>query len=128
MNMTVTFNSYADIEEFVQKFGAPIKEAAPAKEVAPIKEAAPAKEVAPKQTKPAEEKPAEEKPAEAEAAPEAKKIGETEVKLLLSAKLKAGKKQEVKDLFTKYGVEKLSELISSKPESLPQFYADTEVI
>ena len=115
MNMTVTFNSYADIEEFVQKFGAPIKEAAPAKEVAPIK--------APKQTKPAEEK-----PAEAEAVPEAKKIGETEVKLLLSSKLKAGKKQEVKDLFAKYGVEKLSELISSKPESLPQFYADAEVI
>ena len=126
MNMTVVFNSYADIEEFVQKFGAPIKEAAPIKETAPIKEAAPAK--VPEQTKPAEEKPAEEKPAEAEAVPEAKKIGETEVKLLLSAKLKAGKKQEVKDLFTKYGVEKLSELISSKPESLPQFYADAEVI
>ena len=126
MNMTVTFNSYADIEEFVQKFGAPIKEAAPIKETAPIKEAAPAK--VPEQTKPAEEKPAPEKPAEEKPAPESKKIGETEAKLLLSSKLKAGKKQEVKDLFTKYGVEKLSELISSKPESLPQFYADAEVI
>lgn len=55
-------------------------------------------------------------------------IGETEVRVLLSEKLKAGKKAQVKKLFTKYGVEKLSELIEQHPDKLEEIYKEAEGI
>ena len=55
-------------------------------------------------------------------------IDETAVKVLLAEKLKAGKKSEVKELFAKYGVEKLSELIEQHPDKLDEFYAKAGVI
>lgn len=68
--------------------------------------------------------------AQAPAAAPAKKsdIGETEVRVLLSEKLKAGKKAQVKKLFTKYGVEKLSELIEQHPDKLEELYKEAEGI
>lgn len=55
-------------------------------------------------------------------------VSETDVKLLLSEKLKAGKKAEVKELFGQYGVEKLSELIEKHPDKLGDFYKEAEGI
>lgn len=55
-------------------------------------------------------------------------IDETEVRVLLSEKLKAGKKAQVKKLFTKYGVEKLSELIEQHPDKLEEIYKEAEGI
>ena len=57
-----------------------------------------------------------------------KSVDESQVKVLLSEKLKAGKKAEVKELFGKYGVEKLSELIEKHPDKLAEFYSDAEGI
>lgn len=94
-----------------------------------------AKKSPPKTEKPAEEAPAQsDEPAEelpfAEDKKEAPAAGVTEsqVKVRLSEKLKAGKKAEVKELFGKYGVEKLSELIEKHPDKLDEFYKDAEGI
>lgn len=94
-----------------------------------------AKKSSPKTEKPAEEAPAQsDEPAEelpfAEDKKEAPAAGVTEsqVKVRLSEKLKAGKKAEVKELFGKYGVEKLSELIEKHPDKLDEFYKDAEGI
>lgn len=94
-----------------------------------------AKRSSPKTEKPAEEAPAQsDEPAEelpfAEDKKEAPAAGVTEsqVKVRLSEKLKAGKKAEVKELFGKYGVEKLSELIEKHPDKLDEFYKDAEGI
>ncbi len=152
MQITVTFDSLEEINEFASKVwigGLDQEKAAPtkkelnetAKKTAEIINRAEAKEEAeeaPKKTEakkssPKEEKPQEEAPAkqdeapkkEAPAAPEA---SESQVKVLLSEKLKAGKKAEVKELFSKYGVEKLSELIEKHPDKLGEFYKDAEVI
>ena len=93
------------------------------------------KKSSPKTEKPAEEAPAQsDEPAEelpfAEDKKEAPAAGVTEsqVKVRLSEKLKAGKKAEVKELFGKYGVEKLSELIEKHPDKLDEFYKDAEGI
>lgn len=93
------------------------------------------KKSSPKTEKPAEEAPAQsDEPAEelpfAEDKKEAPAAGVTEsqVKVRLSEKLKAGKKAEVKELFGKYDVEKLSELIEKHPDKLDEFYKDAEGI
>ena len=53
---------------------------------------------------------------------------ESDLKLLLSGKLKAGKKAEVKELFTKYGVSCLTDLIEKEKENIDAIYAEAEVI
>lgn len=94
-----------------------------------------AKKSSPKTEKPAEEAPAQsDEPAEELPFTEDKKeapaagVTESQVKVRLSEKLKAGKKAEVKELFGKYGVEKLSELIEKHPDKLDEFYKDAEGI
>ena len=154
MQIVVTFNDFEEMEAFAQKV---LEKKQPltakelnesAKKTAEIINAAEAKEEAEKKAKkeeakkssPKEEKPAEEAPAKSEEPAEelpfaedkkeepAAEVGETEVKVLLSKKLKAGKKAEVKELFGKYGVEKLSELIEKHPEKLGAFYKEAEEI
>ena len=124
MQITVTFDS---LEEFKEYMGieSPSKIAQAPQEDPKKSEAKKAPE---KVEKPAEEAPA--KQDEAPAAAPAKKsgIGETEVRVLLSEKLKAGKKAQVKKLFTKYGVEKLSELIEQHPDKLEEIYKEAEGI
>ena len=121
MKITVTFDSLEEFQVYMNT-GAP----APATQTA---QEAP-KKPAPKKVPEKVEKPAEEVPAKAEEAPAAEKsdIGETDVKVLLSEKLRAGKKAQVKELFTKYGVEKLSELIEQHPDKLEELYKDAEGI
>ena len=146
MQIVVTFNDFEEMEAFAQKV---LEKKQPltakelnesAKKTAEIINAAEAKEEAEKKAKkeeakkssPKEEKAAEEAPAQSDEPAKkeepAAEVGETEVKVLLSEKLKAGKKAEVKELFGKYGVEKLSELIEKHPEQLGAFYKEAEEI
>lgn len=110
MKITVTFDSLEEFQVYMNT-GAPAPAAQTAQE-AP-------KKPAPKKV-----------PEKVEEAPAAEKsdIGETEIKVLLSEKLKAGKKAQVKELFTKYGVEKLSELIEQHPDKLEELYKEAEGI
>ena len=140
MQIVVTFNDFEEMEAFAQKV---LEKKQPltakelnesAKKTEAIINAAEAKEEAKKKAKkeeakkssPKTEKPAEEAPAQSDEP--AADVGETEVKVLLSKKLKAGKKAEVKELFGKYGVEKLSELVEKHPEKLGAFYKEAEEI
>ena len=121
MQITVTFDS---LEEFKEYMGIE----SPSK-IAQAPQEAPKKSEAKKAPEKVE-KPAEEAPAKQDEAPAAapSDIGETEVRVLLSEKLKAGKKAQVKKLFTKYGVEKLSELIEQHPDKLEEIYKEAEGI
>ena len=121
MKITVTFDSLEEFQAYMNT-----GEPAPATQTAQEAPKKPAPKKAPEKV----EKTAEEVPAKAEEAPAAEKsdIGETEVKVLLSEKLKAGKKAQVKELFTKYGVEKLSELIEQHPDKLEELYKEAEGI
>ena len=82
---------------------------------------------------PKEEKPAEEAPAQSDEAPEkdeapADDISESDLKILLSKKLKAGKKAKVKELFEGYGVDSLSGLIEKHPDKIAEAYHKAEGI
>ena len=123
MQIVVTFNDFEEMEDFAKKVlekkpltAAELNESA--KKTAEIINAAEAKEEAEKQEE-APEVPFKE---------DKKGVDESQVKVLLSEKLKAGKKAEVKELFGKYGVEKLSELIEKHPDKLAEFYSDAEGI
>ena len=118
MQITVTFDS---LEEFKEYMGIE----SPSK-IAQAPQEAPKKSE--KVEKPAEEAPAKQDEAPAAAPAKKSDIGETEVRVLLSEKLKAGKKAQVKKLFTKYGVEKLSELIEQHPDKLEEIYKEAEGI
>lgn len=58
----------------------------------------------------------------------AESVDPTEVKIFLSNLLRAGHKDEVKALLTKYGVKKLTELIDDKADQLAAFYAEAKEI
>ena len=55
-------------------------------------------------------------------------VDPTEVKIFMSNLLRAGHKDEVKALLTKYGVKKLTELIDDKADQLAAFYAEAKEI
>lgn len=120
MQITVTFDSLEEFKEYME-IESPSK-------IAQAPQEAPKKSEAKKVEKPAEEAPAKQDEAPAAAPAKKSDIGETEVRVLLSEKLKAGKKAQVKKLFTKYGVEKLSELIEQHPDKLEEIYKEAEGI
>ena len=79
----------------------------------------------------ASEVPFEEEPkADAPAKEEKKAAGHSDgdLKLLLSDKLKAGKKTEVKKLFEKYGVTCLTALLEAQKDNLDAVYEEAEGI
>ena len=79
----------------------------------------------------ASEVPFEEEPkADAPAEEEKKAAGHSDgdLKLLLSDKLKAGKKTEVKKLFEKYGVTCLTALLEAQKDNLDAVYEEAEGI
>lgn len=139
MKITVLFENMQELDEFCNGI-APALARACRKENAEAstdaKEAPKAKKSTPKKAEAQEEAKTEEKEAPEESIEHApdytagagKKVTESQVKVLLSEKLKAGKKAEVKELFGKYGVEKLSELIEKHPDKLDEFYKDAEGI
>ena len=58
----------------------------------------------------------------------AEDISESDLKILLSKKLKAGKKAKVKELFEEYGVDSLSGLIDKHPDKIAEAYHKAEGI
>ncbi len=138
MKINVEFNSIEEMQAFAREILGERKKLTEkelnesAKKTAEIINAAEAQEAAEKKAKkeeakkssPKEEKPQEEAPAKADNS----EITETQVKVLLSEKLKAGKKAQVKELFGKYGVDKLSELIEKHADKLAQIYKEAEEI
>lgn len=138
MKISVEFNSIEEMQAFAreitgEKKPLTIKELnETAKKTEEIINAAEEKEAAEKAAKKAAKKeepaPVEEAPAKEEAPTATSEITETQVKVLLSEKLKAGKKAQVKELFGKYGVDKLSELIEKHPDKMAQIYKEAEEI
>ena len=138
MKISVEFNSIEEMQAFAreitgEKKPLTVKELnETAKVTEAIINAAEEKEAAEKAAKKAAKKeepaPVEEAPAKEEAPAATSEITETQVKVLLSEKLKAGKKARVKELFGKYGVDKLSELIEKHPDKMAQIYKEAEEI
>lgn len=138
MKISVEFNSIEEMQAFAreitgEKKPLTVKELnETAKVTEAIINAAEEKEAAEKAAKKAAKKeepaPVEEAPAKEEAPAATSEITETQVKVLLSEKLKAGKKAQVKELFGKYGVDKLSELIEKHPDKMAQIYKEAEEI
>ena len=83
-----------------------------------------------KKSEPAPEKKEDPKkePAKEEKAAGESKVDESTIRILLSEKLKEGKKDAVKELFSKYGVEKMSELVAKYPDKLGDFYKEAEAL
>lgn len=139
MQIVVTFNDFEEMEAFAKELlerkpatVAELNETA--KKTSEIINRAEEREEAEKAAKKTEPKKqakaagkTEEKTEEPAGAPD-NNVSETDVKLLLSEKLKAGKKAAVKELFGRYGVEKLSELIEKHPDKLGDFYKEAEGI
>lgn len=111
--MKIEFESIDEVLAFAERLQAPAAEVKPAPEVKPVAEAKPAPE-----TK------------RAEKAVEVQKEGrtESEVRVVFAEKLKGGKKTEVKAIFAKYGVAKLSELLEKHGDKLDQIYEEAEAI
>ena len=142
MKITVEFENLQELDEFCN--GVDIAPAL-AKKVSTSTETAQeapkaqeAKKSTPKSTKAQDEAPAkanvqeteEEPKADAPAKEEKKAAGHSDgdLKLLLSDKLKAGKKTEVKKLFEKYGVTCLTALLEAQKDNLDAVYEEAEGI
>lgn len=142
MKITVEFDNLQEIEDFcngvviapglAQAFRKENAEAATeAKEAPKAKKSTPKKAEAQEEAKTEEaEAPAEAPVEEAPAKEEKKAAGHSEgdLKLLLSDKLKAGKKTEVKKLFEKYGVTCLTALLEAQKDNLDAVYEEAEGI
>lgn len=142
MRITVEFENLQELDEFctgVAIAPALAKKVSTSTETAQEAPKAPeAKKSTPKSTKAQDEAPAkanvqetEEDPkADAPAKEEKKAAGHSDgdLKLLLSDKLKAGKKTEVKKLFEKYGVTCLTALLEAQKDNLDAVYEEAEGI
>ena len=141
MKITVEFNSLQELDGFCNGVAiapALAKKVSTSTETAQEAPKAPeAKKSTPKKTEAQEEAKTEEAEAPAEApveeapAKEEKKAAghsDGDLKLLLSDKLKAGKKTEVKKLFEKYGVTCLTALLEAQKDNLDAVYEEAEGI
>ena len=142
MKITVEFENLQELDEFCNGVAiapALAKKVSTSTETAQEAPKAPeAKKPTPKSTKAQDEAPAkanvqetEEDPkADAPAKEEKKAAGHSDgdLKLLLSDKLKAGKKTEVKKLFEKYGVTCLTALLEAQKDNLDAVYEEAEGI
>lgn len=95
----------------------PEKAEAPKQEAQPIAEKAPSVTKTEESTEPAPEK-----------APTAIGHSESDLKLLLSDKLKQGKKAAIKELFDKHEVDCLTSLLKKEKDSIDAVYAEAEVL
>ena len=141
MKITVEFENLQELDEFCNGVAiapALAKKVSTSTETAQEAPKAPeAKKSTPKKTEAQEEAKTEEAEAPAEApveeAPakeEKKAAGHSggDLKLLLSDKLKSGKKAEVKKLFEKYGVTCLTALFEAQKDNLDAVYEEAEGI
>lgn len=132
MLFKLQFESLSELDDFVESYGArrPKFEAAETA-IAEVENAVNKPETKPESDlviHAAEPVQAEPEPAPAPAEAPADDITESTIKLLLTEKIKSGKKAEVKTLFGRYGVGKLSELVAQHPDQLSAFYHDAEVL
>lgn len=142
MKITVEFENLQELDEFCNGVAiapALAKKVSTSTETAQEAPKAPeAKKSTPKSTKAQDEAPAkanvqetEEEPKADAPAKEEKKAAshsDGDLKLLLSDKLKAGKKTEVKKLFEKYGVTCLTALLEAQKDNLDAVYEEAEGI
>ena len=141
MKITVEFENLQELDEFcngvaiapaLAKKGSTSTETAQEAPKAPeAKKSTPKKAEAQEEAKTEEaEAPAEAPVEEAPAKEEKKAAGHSDgdLKLLLSDKLKAGKKTEVKKLFEKYGVTCLTALLEAQKDNLDAVYEEAEGI
>ena len=143
MKITVEFNSLQELDEFcngvviapglaqkAREENAQQPQEEPKK--AEAKKSTPKKAEAKEEPKmEASEVPFEEEPKADAPAKEEKKAAdhsEADLKILLSDKLKAGKKAEVKKLFEKYGVTCLTALFEAQKDNLDAVYEEAEGI
>ena len=143
MKITVEFNSLQELDEFcngvviapglaqkAREENAQQPQEEPKK--AEAKKSTPKKAEAKEEPKmEASEVPFEEEPKADAPAKEEKKAAshsDGDLKLLLSDKLKAGKKTEVKKLFEKYGVTCLTALLEAQKDNLDAVYEEAEGI
>lgn len=116
MQIVITCDSYDELVSVAKQ----ILKDQEKEQTAPTPKKAPAKKADPKPEPTPEPEPAKtEEPAEA---------NESDVKVLLAGKIKAGKKAEVRALFEEYGVTKLSELTAKYPEKLAEFAEKAEAL
>lgn len=133
MKITVEFDNLKEIEDFCNGVViAPGLAQACRKENAEAateaKEAPKAKKSTPKKAEAQEEAPAQSDEAPEKDEAPADDISESDLKILLSKKLKAGKKAKVKELFEGYGVDSLSGLIEKHPDKIAEAYHKAEGI
>ena len=141
MKITVEFNSLQELDEFcngvaiapalAKKVSTSTETAQEAPKAPEAKKSTPKKTEAQEEAKTEEaETPAEAPVEEAPAKEEKKAAGHSDgdLKLLLSDKLKAGKKTEVKKLFEKYGVTCLTALLEAQKDNLDAVYEEAEGI
>ena len=141
MKITVEFNSLQELDEFcngvaiapalAKKVSTSAETAQEAPKAPEAKKSTPKKAEAQEEAKTEEaEAPAEAPVEEAPAKEEKKAAGHSDgdLKLLLSDKLKAGKKTEVKKLFEKYGVTCLTALLEAQKDNLDAVYEEAEGI
>ena len=126
MQIVITLNSYEELEELqgnlARILGGNKADATPAPKKAPAKKAEPKADPVqdPEPVQIVDEVTTKtEEPAEA---------NESDVKVMLAGKIKAGKKAEVRALFEEYGVTKLSELTAKYPEKLAEFAEKAEAL
>ena len=142
MKITVEFENLQELDEFcngvaiapalAKKVSTSTETAQEAPKAPEAKKSTPKKAEAKEEQKmEASEVPFEEEPkADAPAKEEKKAAGHSDgdLKLLLSDKLKAGKKTEVKKLFEKYGVTCLTALLEAQKDNLDAVYEEAEGI
>jgi len=143
MKITVEFDNLQEINDFCNGvlIAPGLAQAAREENAQPAQE--PVKETKAKKSTPKKEEAQEEAKTEAAEAPAEDPVKETpakedepaagqhsegDLKLLLSDKLKKGKKAEVKKLFEKYGVSCLTDLIAKEKDNIDAVYAEAEVI
>jgi hypothetical protein len=133
MQIVITFDSFEELEAFKQRIvaeattGHDVVTAAPKTEEKPKK--APKKAPVEDEATPQEPEQEPEKTETKEEKPAAKsKHTESELKSLITHKLTDGKKKEIKELFAKWGAEKLSDVIAKNPDKIDEIYADAEEV
>ena len=126
MQIVITLNSYEELEELqgnlARILGGNKTEAAPAPKKAPAKKAEP------KADPVQDPEPVQIVDEVTTKTEESAGANESDVKVLLAGKIKAGKKAEVRALFEEYGVTKLSELTAKYPEKLGEFAEKAEAL
>lgn len=117
MNITVTFNSLKELQDFQNSIV--IKGTADAQKPA---EKAPEKKL--EKVTPKAEKPAQAAPAKPEPVPEKaeKKLTATDLKVFAATQAKAGYRAQLKALLTSYGEKSVTDLTEHQPEKMQEFY------